>query len=73
MEKSFYVTGASYDTADSDKRLAPERVSIWCLRARDCAYLCERVHVHAAHAYTYVRAHVYMCVCIKALPVYHGV
>lgn len=52
--------GASYDTADSDKRLAPERVSIWRLRAR--MSVRERVH-----------ARVYACVCIKALPVYHGV
>lgn len=41
--------GASYDTADPDKRLAPERVSIRCLRARDCAYP-RRTHTRARGA-----------------------
>lgn len=56
--------GASYDTADSDKRLAPERVSIWCLRARDCAYLCKRVHVAHAERIYVLHARVCVCVCV---------
>lgn len=71
--------GASYDTADPDKRLAPERVSIRCLRARDCAYPRGETHtrVHVAHADRIVRVcvcRVYVVrLCTKALPAYHGV